>query len=137
VNAATTALATAGLRVARFEFCYMASRRSLSGGEPPPRAETLKSEYIAAIDALNATGKLVIGGKSTGGCVASMIVDQLHASPKIVGLLCLSYPLHPIGKPVQLRSAPPRNDDSDTHCGGTAIARASTRSRATSYSGIR
>lgn len=101
LNAATMALTTAGLRVARFEFGYMASRRSSS----PPRAATLKSEYIAAIDALNPMRGLVIGGKSMGGRVASMIADQLHASSRIVGLLCLGYPFHPIGKPDQLRTA--------------------------------
>jgi predicted alpha/beta-hydrolase family hydrolase len=105
LNAATMALTTAGLRVARFEFGYMASRRSSSGRKPPPRAATLKSEYIAAIDALNPMGGLVIGGKSMGGRVASMIADQLHASSRIVGLLCLGYPFHPIGKPDQLRTA--------------------------------
>ena len=105
LNAATTALATAGLRVARFEFGYMASRRSSFGRKPPPRAETLKSEYIAAIDALSPMGELVIGGKSMGGRVASMVADQLHASSRIAGLLCLGYPFHPLGKPDQLRTA--------------------------------
>ena len=65
----------------------------------------LKSEYIAAIDALRPKGPLVIGGKSMGGRVASMIADQLHASGRIAGLLCLGYPFHPIGKPDQLRTA--------------------------------
>jgi predicted alpha/beta-hydrolase family hydrolase len=105
LNATTRALAFAGLRVARFEFGYMASRRTSSGKKPPPRAETLTSEYVAAIDALKATGPLVIGGKSMGGRVASMIADQFHASGQIVGLLCLGYPFHPIGKPDQLRTA--------------------------------
>jgi predicted alpha/beta-hydrolase family hydrolase len=105
LNAATMALAAAGLRVARFEFGYMASRRSSFGRKPPPRAETLKSEYIAAIDALDPMGDLVIGGKSMGGRVASMVADQLHASSRIAGLLCLGYPFHPLGKPDQLRTA--------------------------------
>lgn len=105
LNAAAGALASTGLRVARFEFGYMASRRSSSGRKPPPRAETLKSEYIAAIDALNPAGKLVIGGKSMGGRVASMIADELYAESRIAGLLCLGYPFHPIGKPDQLRTA--------------------------------
>jgi predicted alpha/beta-hydrolase family hydrolase len=105
LNASAKALAIAGLRVARFEFADMASRRTASGKKPPPRAETLKSEYIAAIDALGWNGRLVIGGKSMGGRVASMIADQLHASARIVGMLCLGYPFHPVGKPGQLRTA--------------------------------
>jgi len=105
LNAIAKALADTGLRVARFEFGYMASRRVSSAKKPPPRAETLQSEYIAAIDALKPKRPLVIGGKSMGGRVASMIADPLHASGRIAGLLCLGYPFHPIGKPDQLRTA--------------------------------
>jgi predicted alpha/beta-hydrolase family hydrolase len=105
LNAISRALAITGLRVARFEFAYMASRRASSGKTPPPRAEMLKSEYIAAIDALRPKGPLVIGGKSMGGRVASMVADPLHASGRIAGLLCLGYPFRPIGKPDQLRTA--------------------------------
>ena len=99
--AITKSLADVGFRVARFEFDYMASRRTASGRKPPPRAETLKPEYIAAIAALKARGPLIIGGKSMGGRVASMIADEAHAA----GLLCLGYPFHPVGKPTQLRTA--------------------------------
>jgi len=105
LNASAKVLAAAGLRVARFEFDYMASRRTSQAKRPPPRAEKLISEYIAAIDALDATGQLVIGGKSLGGRVASMTAEQLHPSGRIAGLLCLGYPFHPIGKPDQLRTA--------------------------------
>ena len=105
LNASTKALAATGLRVIRFEFDYMASRRTSQAKRPPPRAEKLISEYIAAIDALDPTGPLVIGGKSLGGRVASMTADQLHRSGRIAGLLCLGYPFHPIGKPDQLRTA--------------------------------
>ncbi len=104
MTAATKALVMEGLRVARFEFGYMAARRT---GErrPPPKAETVMPEYVAAIDDLKAKGKLIIGGKSMGGRVASMIADEMHAAGKIAGLLCLGYPFHPMGKPTQLRTA--------------------------------
>lgn len=98
------ALAGVGLHVARFEFDYMAGRRHSAARKPPPRAELLKPEYLAAIDALDAKGPLIIGGKSMGGRVASMIADDLYAAGKIVGLLCLGYPFHPPGKPEQLRT---------------------------------
>lgn len=39
-----------------------------------------------------------------GGRVASMIADDLYAEGKIAGLLCLGYPFHPPGKPMQLRT---------------------------------
>jgi predicted alpha/beta-hydrolase family hydrolase len=104
MNAAAAALADAGIRVARFEFGYMASRRTEAGRKPPPRAETLKPEYLAAVAALGARGPLLIGGKSMGGRVASMVADELHASGRIAGLLCLGYPFHPPAKPEQLRT---------------------------------
>ncbi len=101
MNAIAKSLAEAGIRVARFEFEYMASRRTSSSRKPPPRAEKLCPEYVAAIAALGASGPLIIGGKSMGGRVASMIADEHHAA----GLLCLGYPFHPVDKPTQLRTA--------------------------------
>jgi predicted alpha/beta-hydrolase family hydrolase len=104
MDAAAKAFAAAGFRVARFEFGYMAGRRAEAGRKPPPRAETLKPEYRAAVEALGAKGRLVIGGKSMGGRVASMVADDLFAAGKIAGLLCLGYPFHPPAKPEQLRT---------------------------------
>lgn len=104
MNAAAKALAAAGFRVARFEFSYMAGRRTEGSRKPPPRAETLNPEYVAAVAALGARGPLIIGGKSMGGRIASMVADELLASGKIAGLLCLGYPFHPPAKPQQLRT---------------------------------
>ena len=104
MNAVTKALAGAGFRVARFEFGYMAARRS-GEKKPPPKAESVMPEYVAAIDDLGPTdGPLIIGGKSMGGRVASMLADQLHDARRIAGLLCLGYPFHPMGRPDQLRT---------------------------------
>jgi predicted alpha/beta-hydrolase family hydrolase len=97
-------LAAGGLRVARFEFGYMAARRSTGERRPPPRAETLIPEYRAAVAALNPSGRLIIGGKSMGGRVASMIADELRGEGKVAGLLCLGYPIHPPGKPERTRT---------------------------------
>jgi len=102
--ATAAALGGAGLRVARFEFGYMAGRRTGAGHKPPPRAETLNPTYVAAVDALGAKGALIIGGKSMGGRVASMVADELFASGHIHGLLCLGYPFHPPAKPEQVRT---------------------------------
>ncbi len=104
MTAAAQALAAEGFRVARFEFAYMAARRD-GQRKPPPRAETLKPEYVDAVRALGARGPLVIGGKSMGGRVASMIADELHAAGAVAGLLCLGYPFHPPDKPESLRTA--------------------------------
>ncbi|MBB4510523.1 MULTISPECIES: alpha/beta hydrolase family protein [Rhizobium] len=104
MTAAANALAGVGFRVARFEFAYMAARRTSEGRKPPPRAETLNPEYEAAIAELGASGPLIIGGKSMGGRVASMVADDLHRRGKIAGLLCLGYPFHPPGQPGKLRT---------------------------------
>jgi predicted alpha/beta-hydrolase family hydrolase len=103
LTAVAQALAAEGLRVARFEFGYMASRRTEAGRRPPPRAETLIPEYRQAVEEL-AAERLVIGGKSMGGRVASMVADDLLAAGRIVGLLCLGYPFHPPERPTQLRT---------------------------------
>jgi predicted alpha/beta-hydrolase family hydrolase len=98
MTAAARALAAEGLRVARFEFGYMAGRRS-GVRKPPPRAESVMPEYRAAVAELGAP-KVVIGGKSMGGRVASMVADEVGAA----GLLCLGYPFHPPGRPEQVRT---------------------------------
>jgi uncharacterized protein len=101
----TVLLTERGLQVSRFEFDYMAARRSEGKRRPPPRAERLMPEYLRAVEQLRAQGadrqRLLIGGKSMGGRVASMIADERQAT----GLLCLGYPFHPVGKPTQLRTA--------------------------------
>jgi predicted alpha/beta-hydrolase family hydrolase len=103
MTAAAGALAAAGLRVARFEFGYMAGRRQ-GVRKPPPRAESVMPEYRAAVADLAAPGRLVVGGKSMGGRVASMVADELHGAGSVAGLLCLGYPFHPPGRPEQLRT---------------------------------
>jgi predicted alpha/beta-hydrolase family hydrolase len=104
MNTMSAALAGVGFRVARFEFAYMAARRE-GLRKPPPKAELVMQEYRHAVDALAASGPLIIGGKSMGGRVASMVADGLHAEGRVAGLLCLGYPFHPPGRPAQLRTA--------------------------------
>lgn len=106
MNATTKALVAQGFRVVRFEFGYMASRRTDAGKKPPPRADKVMPEFVAAVEDLGPTnGPLLIGGKSMGGRVASMVADALYDARRIAGLVCLGYPFHPPGKPEQLRTA--------------------------------
>lgn len=98
------ALAAEDLGVVRFEFAYMAARRNEGSRRPPPRADKLIPEYLAAIDELQTGGPLIIGGKSMGGRVASMITDELFEAKRIAGLLCVGYPFHPPKKPENLRT---------------------------------
>ena len=105
MTAATKALVEAGFRVARFEFAYMAGRRGPDGRKPPPRADKVMPEYAQAITDLKAKGPLIIGGRSMGGRVASMVADEEFTKGRIRGVLCLGYPFHPPGRPEQLRTA--------------------------------
>jgi predicted alpha/beta-hydrolase family hydrolase len=104
MNVVAQALVEVGFCVARFEFGYMAGRRT-GQRKPPPRAEAVMGEYRAAVGEFAAKGPLIIGGKSMGGRVASMVADDLHRAGHIKGLLCLGYPFHPPGKTEQLRIA--------------------------------
>jgi uncharacterized protein len=98
-------LAARGIATLRFEFAYMAARRQGGSRKPPPRAERLTDEYRAAVAALPNGAPLLIGGKSMGGRVASLVADELYAQERIAGLVCLGYPFHPPKKPDQLRTA--------------------------------
>lgn len=98
-------LAARDIGTVRFEFGYMAARRDGGARKPPPRAERLMDEYRAAVAALPAGAPLLIGGKSMGGRVASLVADELFAAGAIGGLVCLGYPFHPPKKPEQLRTA--------------------------------
>lgn len=104
MTAIASRIADRGVTVARFEFGYMAARRT-GLRPPPPRAETLVDEYRAAVEAVGDARPLVIGGKSMGGRVASMAADALFAEGRIRGLVCLGYPFHPPERPEQLRTA--------------------------------
>jgi len=94
-------LAARELRVVRFEFPYMQRRRKEGRRGAPDRQPVLLDHWRSIIDSLGGGEKLVIGGKSMGGRMASMIADELGAR----GLLCLGYPFHPAGKPDRLRVA--------------------------------
>src|SRR6202049_557932 len=75
-------LAERGLGVSRFEFAYMAGRREDGKRRPPPRAESLADEYKPAVAAVAARlergAKLLVGGRSMGARVASLIADELY-----------------------------------------------------------
>jgi predicted alpha/beta-hydrolase family hydrolase len=97
------------LAITRFEFAYMAARRISGKKRPPPKAEVLTTEFAAMIDTVTAKApkgqKIIIGGKSMGGRVASLIADEQFRAGKISGLVCLGYPFHPPGQPEKLRTA--------------------------------
>tara|TARA_Y100000590_G_C15637454_1_gene983552 strand:+ start:478 stop:1116 length:639 start_codon:yes stop_codon:yes gene_type:complete len=91
-----------GIRLAIFDFPYM--RKTISTGRryfPDPMPK-LQEAYLKVIDELNVeVGRLLIGGKSMGGRVASMVVERSNAS----ALVCLGYPFHPKKQPDKHRTA--------------------------------
>lgn len=99
----SAAIGKAGIRVIRFEFPYMTEMRRIGKRKPPNREPVLREHWNRAIDQVLAEatepGRLLIGGKSMGGRLASLIVDERE----VVGLICLGYPFHPPGKPDRLR----------------------------------
>ena len=88
-------IAGAGVRVVRFEFPYMAARR-----KRPDRQNVLLDSFREVIGELGDPQNLVIGGKSMGGRMATMIADELQ----VAGLLVYGYPFHPPGRPERLRT---------------------------------
>jgi len=87
-------IAAAGFRVARFEFPYMAARRADGMKRPPNPLPALISAYREAVQALGTPPGVVIGGKSLGGRVATLVADDLG----VAGLLCLGFPFHAPGR---------------------------------------
>ena len=101
MNEMALGLAGCGYRVARFEFPYMAKRRVDGKKRGPDRAPVLIETYQKVVEQLGTPENLVIGGKSMGGRIASMVADDLG----VRGVVCLGYPFHPPGKPENLRTA--------------------------------
>jgi predicted alpha/beta-hydrolase family hydrolase len=94
-------IAAHGLRVVRFEFPYMAARRTGGKRGAPDKQPVLLQAWRDVVAELGGGPSLAIGGKSLGGRMASMVADELH----VRALVCFGYPFHPPGKPEQLRTA--------------------------------
>jgi predicted alpha/beta-hydrolase family hydrolase len=93
------ALAAAKVPSLRFNFPYKAA-----GRRSPDRPPVLEGSVRDAIKELTARTKLgvdrlVLGGRSMGGRICSMVA----ATDGALGLALLGYPLHPPGKPDALR----------------------------------
>jgi predicted alpha/beta-hydrolase family hydrolase len=89
-------LAAAKHRVARFEFPYMAGRRKDGKKRPPDREPVLLATWREAIAEIG--GPVVIGGKSMGGRMASLIAAAPDCPKEVQGLLCLGYPFYGAGR---------------------------------------
>ena len=101
MDAFAQGLADLGFRVARFEFPYMAARRTDGVKRGPDRPNVLIQTWKDVVRSLGGGENIVIGGKSMGGRIASMVADEVGAR----GLVCLGYPFHAAGKPDKPRIA--------------------------------
>jgi len=101
MNRVSEGLAARGIRVARFEFPYMARRRAEGKRGAPDRPPVLLARWKEVVERLGGGPRVVVGGKSLGGRIASMIADEVGAR----GLVCLGYPFHPPGDLARLRTA--------------------------------
>lgn len=105
LDAIASGLAATGLRVVRFRFPYMAQMAAGGPRRPPDREPVLLAAWNRVIDELLAEGtdpsRLLIGGKSLGGRIASLIAEPRGTA----GLVCLGYPFHPPGRPERPRVA--------------------------------
>jgi uncharacterized protein len=93
-------LAEAGIAVCRFNFLYMER-----GRRSPDRPAILEETYRAVLESARGSrpdARMFIGGKSMGGRIASHLAA---AGESVDGLVFLGYPLHPPGKPENLRAA--------------------------------
>ncbi|HYL88254.1 MAG TPA: alpha/beta family hydrolase [Burkholderiales bacterium] len=95
--ATAAALEARGIEVVRFNFPYRER-----GSRMPDRMPELKAAFAAVAEPLRGRGKLILGGRSMGGRVATMLAADGFACD---GLLLFAYPLHPAGKPEKLRDA--------------------------------
>jgi predicted alpha/beta-hydrolase family hydrolase len=94
------ALGERGIDVVRFNFLY--KEKKSGRPDPMPRLEETTAAVVARVRAELAPSTLIIGGRSMGGRAASMLAARAF---DCAGLLLLAYPLHPAGKPEQLRDA--------------------------------
>ena len=101
-------LAEQGIRVVRFNFDYMQQRIETGSRRPPERAPKLIKQFEERITYLAEQHKrdMVIGGKSMGGRMASLVASMFEENQltAIKGVACLGFPFHPAGKLDKLRT---------------------------------
>jgi hypothetical protein len=103
LTAVSNAFADAGYLTLR---CDLPFRQSRPHGPPFPAMAARDREGLRrAVEVMRAkaSGRVFLGGHSYGGRQASMLASE---QPQLaVGLILLSYPLHPPRKPTELRTA--------------------------------
>lgn len=89
--------------VALIDFPYRKAGKSFPD-KAPVLVQCVKDEVRAFADSLGvSTTNVVIGGRSMGGRMCSMAIADESDPLEVVGLVLVSYPLHPPKKPDKLR----------------------------------
>ena len=99
-------LAARGLDVMTFNFVYMEQGRSVPDQKPKLEACFRAVLETALKHKKLKNNRLVVGGKSMGGRIASQVIAAEEKEPfhsEVVGLVFLGYPLHPPGQSTKLR----------------------------------
>lgn len=94
------ALPKRGFLSVQFNFEYMEKGRKIP--DPQPKMQSRYREVVQEVIEAHGPKRIIIGGKSMGGRVASYIAADMK---EVSGLVFLGYPLHPPGKQDQLRDA--------------------------------
>lgn len=94
------ALAKQNVNVIRFNFIYMQLAHDLGKRRPPDRADKLLAHFNSVLSEIDSLYPVFIGGKSMGGRMASMLLEESDA----LGCICMGYPFHPPSKPEKLRT---------------------------------
>jgi len=101
--AVADALAAVGVPSLRFNYPYRSAGRNAPDSPKRLDAATREAAAELARRARLPPERLVLGGRSMGGRYCSMVVSAVDDPVPALGLLLLGYPLHPAGKPDQLR----------------------------------
>ena len=88
-------LSCRGWDVVRFEFPYMARSRLSDKKAAPDRMPVLEACFREQVALLAERSKLIIGGKSMGGRVATQLLDALASSTNVCPGVCMGIPLPP------------------------------------------
>ncbi|MGI0116832.1 alpha/beta fold hydrolase [Zooshikella sp. RANM57] len=92
------AVAGLGVNVMRFEFPYMDQRRHSGKKRPPDRQPKLIACWEYMVQQLSVQQKVIIGGKSMGGRMATLLAANQTLPLNVQGVVCLGYPFYAAGK---------------------------------------
>lgn len=104
IQAVARALNALSIEVVLFNFPYMQVIKETGKRRPPDKAEKLLAHFSELIDHVSQTRQSLptfIGGKSMGGRMATMLIDNTES---VKGAAILGYPFHPPGKPEKTRT---------------------------------